>query len=604
MLRHLLRDPRRLGRAFVGVMLVFTATLGWLGWQLIEQDRELEARRINDRRDTTADLVAVALDRQLSSLRQRLEAADPAVPADAIVVRFDRESVTPAANRLVYSPIENDAADDGSAAAPVAAAATARRAQRYSTALAAYARLEARGAVPVAGMPAALAARLGRLTMYESSGEATAAANEARALTRELDSARFPISFATYKNLADRARSVLPASERAMPLSEVLADAITWLWDEWSAGRLRGRWISRATPAGPVLLAWSATAQGGSALAASPAFVDREIVQQVLKSSSDDNTRVSIDAVDDGRTLFGEAPGPGDRTAIRLATATGLPWTIRAASSGTIDPITSQRRLILVGGLGLLVAFVLTGAWFVGRSVTRELEVARLKSDFVAAVSHEFRTPLTTVVQLSELLKRDRIASDTDRYAYYDLLHSEGNRLRRLVERLLNFGQVESGRAQYRMTPVPLAPVVESVVADFVTSQRSTSHDIRVGTDGDSLTVSVDTEALGTVLWNLLENAVKYSPDGGRVDVVVGRDGEWGEVRVIDEGVGIPKGELGPVFEPFVRGVFARERQICGTGVGLALSRSIVRAHGGDITVVSAPTAGSTFTIRLPRVLA
>jgi signal transduction histidine kinase len=236
----------------------------------------------------------------------------------------------------------------------------------------------------------------------------------------------------------------------------------------------------------------------------------------------------------------------------------------------------------------------------VGRSVTRELEVARLKSDFVAAVSHEFRTPLTTIVQLSELLKRGRIASDADRQAYYDLLNAHGIRLQRLIERLLNFGQVESGRAQYRFVELDAAALAGSCMSEFVDTHQNSGHTFECVAPEESSTVSGDRDALATVLWNLFENAVKYSPDGGRIIVRVARQSETVAISVKDPGVGIPRAEQQRIFEPFVRGEIARHRQIRGTGVGLALSRSIVRAHGGDITVESEPNAGSTFTVTLP----
>jgi signal transduction histidine kinase len=256
--------------------------------------------------------------------------------------------------------------------------------------------------------------------------------------------------------------------------------------------------------------------------------------------------------------------------------------------------------MLLGVGLGLLVAFVLTGAWFLGRSVTRELEVARLKSDFVAAVSHEFRTPLTTIVQLSELLRRGRIATDADRQAYYELVNAHGIKLQRLIERLLNFGQVESGRAQYRFVELNAAELTKSCMSEFVDTQRNTGHTFECLVPEQASAVSGDRDALATVLWNLFENAVKYTPDGGRILIRVVPDGDTVAISVKDPGVGIPRVEQQRIFEPFVRGEIARHRQIRGTGVGLALSRSIVRAHGGDIRVDSEPNAGSTFTISLP----
>jgi signal transduction histidine kinase len=499
---------------------------------------------------------------------------------------------------LIYNPASIDATTpDPASGALLDAAGLAYDEKRYAAAISEYGRLEQQGAAPSAGgMPAALVAKLGRIAVYERSGDATAAVTEARALVRELDAKRWPVSVASYRYLVREARSRLPEPERAVSVAEGLADSVTWLWDEWSANRLKGRWTSRSTDAGPVLLIWRTGAAGGLALAASRTFVEREILTDAI-SKLDPNVHISLENQD--RVVFGEAPANATRIAIRPETE-NLPWTIRAAAVSPLEPGASRRRMLLGVGLGLLVAFVLTGAWFLGRSVTRELEVARLKSDFVAAVSHEFRTPLTTIVQLSELLRRGRIATDADRQAYYELVNAHGIKLQRLIERLLNFGQVESGRAQYRFVELNAAELTKSCMSEFVDTQRNTGHTFECLVPEQASAVSGDRDALATVLWNLFENAVKYTPDGGRILIRVVPDGDTVAISVKDPGVGIPRVEQQRIFEPFVRGEIARHRQIRGTGVGLALSRSIVRAHGGDIRVDSEPNAGSTFTISLP----
>jgi len=597
MFRRVLRDPRRLQAAFLGVMLTLAATLVWFGWRLIDQDRELERSRVDVRREEVVDLAVANLELRLSSWRDRLESRASDFPADTVLVRFDRESITPP-NALIYNPsLVDGTAEDTTAAALLDAAGLASAEKRYAAAKVDYERLERCGGAPVAGLPAALVAKLGRITMYERAGNASSEVTEARALARDLEARRWPVSYASYKHLIKEARNHLPDNERTVTAAEGLADSVTWLWDQWSMNRLTGRWISRSTDAGPVLLIWITNAAGGVALAANESFVEREILPDAI-SKLDANVHISLE--DNGRLVFGKLPPNGDRTAIRPQGRTNLPWTVRAAAVGAIDPSARTRRMLLTVGLGLIVGFVLTGAWFVGRSVTRELEVARLKSDFVSAVSHEFRTPLTTIVQLSELLRRGRVASDGDRQVYYDLLNAHGIRLQRLIERLLNFGQVESGRAQYRFAELDAAELARSCVSEFVETHNNSGHTFECVVSEESSTVSGDRDALTTVLWNLFDNAVKYSPDGGRIIVRVAPEAETVAISVKDPGVGIPRGEQQRIFEPFVRGEIARTRQIRGTGVGLALSRSIVRAHGGDITVDSEPNAGSTFTISLP----
>lgn len=606
MFSQFLRDPRRLQVAFVAVMLLFATTLGSLGWRLIENDRALDAQRAADQRETAADLVEASLNRQLSAWRQRLgtwlnerqDGSVPDLPARCVVVRFDHRSVRASPERaLIYSPTEVETSQLDTAALSLVNAARAEQTGTVN-ALAIYARLERHGAAPVAGMPAALVAKLGRIAVYERAGDAMNVVTEARSLASDLETGRWPVSFATYKYLAGQARDRLPASEQRVPEAEAITDSVTWLWDEWSRGQLMGHWVSRRTAAGPVLLVWTGTEERGAALAAGSECIEREMLSDIA-NLKERRIRLSLESKEDGALEFGTAPAPGQRAALRLASDTGLPWTIRTSALGPVEGALSGRRYVLVAGVTVLVAFVLTGAWFVGRAVTRELEVARLKSDFVAAVSHEFRTPLTTLVQLSELLKNGRVASDSDRQAYYDLLNVEGSRLRRLVERLLNFGQVESGRAQYRFAQVDVANLARTCVAEFVSTHDVSRHSVECST-AEAPSVEADQEALTSVLWNLLENALKYSPDGGCIRVDVAAVGDDVQVCVRDEGLGIPASERSQIFEPFVRGALGRDLEIRGSGVGLALVRSIVRAHGGDIAVESEPGAGSTFRIHLP----
>jgi signal transduction histidine kinase len=301
-----------------------------------------------------------------------------------------------------------------------------------------------------------------------------------------------------------------------------------------------------------------------------------------------------------GRLVVGTAPSPESRPAARPASATGLPWTVQALTIDDDQDTVRRRRMLLLAGLVVLVALIVTGGWFIGHSVARELEVARLQSDFVAAVSHEFRTPLTTLCQLSELLRRGRVRGDEDRQAYYELLHTESHRLRHLVEGVLNFGRVEGGRMPLEFRRVDLAALVQQSAAEFAKAPQAATHKLDVTTEG-APAVRGSEEALRCVIWNLLENAVKYSPDGERVHMEIVPNGHHVEISVRDHGIGIPPREQRRIFEKFVRGSAARERNIRGTGLGLAIARQIVRAHGGDITVESEVDEGSTFRVRLPK---
>jgi len=215
-------------------------------------------------------------------------------------------------------------------------------------------------------------------------------------------------------------------------------------------------------------------------------------------------------------------------------------------------------------------------------------------------VSHEFRTPLTTLCQLSELLMRVRVASDDDRRQYYALLHNESQRLGRLVEALLNFGRIEAGRMQFRFEPVNPVALTREVVEEFSRTEQGATRSIDVHADTEQGLVSADRELLRSVVWNLLENAAKYSPNDSTIWVDVQQIDAYVTVKVRDQGVAIPPSEQARIFETFVRGTAARASDIRGTGVGLAVAQRIVHAHGGDILVESQLGRGSTFSIVLP----
>jgi signal transduction histidine kinase len=291
----------------------------------------------------------------------------------------------------------------------------------------------------------------------------------------------------------------------------------------------------------------------------------------------------------------------GSSQTVRTASDTGLPWTLSVSSSNSeTDPSPSRAtRGLLLAGLVLLLLVVLTCSYLVARLVHRELQVARLQSDFVAAVSHEFRTPLTALRQVTEILNDGR--ADVSRMNEYHQNQARATeRLQRLVEMLLDFGRMEAGAHPYRMQPVELSEWIRDVVEDFQPEAATHGHRIELHANGHPCTVEADPEALAHALRNLLDNAVKYSPGCNTVRVDLARENTQYVIRVRDEGLGIPLEEQLQIFRKFVRGSAAKAHSIKGTGVGLAMVQHIVEAHHGRIHLESQPGKGSTFSMRLP----
>jgi signal transduction histidine kinase len=316
----------------------------------------------------------------------------------------------------------------------------------------------------------------------------------------------------------------------------------------------------------------------------------------------------------------------GKLQAVRAASDTALPWTLRVSSASPSDDFAqlAGRRRLLLAGLAVTAFLVLVSSYLITRALVRELAVARLQSDFVSAVSHEFRSPLTSMCHLTEMLADGDEPGAERRRQYYQVLAGETRRLHRLVEGLLNFGRMEAGAHEYRFEPLDPAELVREVVAEFQ-AHMADGHQIEVkwhrlpacvapagSADASAhrlehrleacATVRADREALSRALWNLLDNAVKYSPDCPTVWVEVGSEAGAVTIRVRDQGVGIPAAERKRIFHKFVRGGSTKTSGVKGTGIGLTMAQHIVRAHGGHLRVESEPGRGSTFTIVLPGV--
>jgi len=346
----------------------------------------------------------------------------------------------------------------------------------------------------------------------------------------------------------------------------------------WSEGR-------------PYFIAWRGTAAERTIVVSCPDVLLREAAPSGAAAALVDS---------DGRLLAGSKP-PTARAAVRTSAESQLPWTLYVSRTAAApDPGAIGRRRFLLLGMAVRFLFLLAGAYFMARVIRRENAVSRLQSDFVSAVSHEFRSPLTSMRQLSEMLALGRAPSDARRQRYYDMLVNETERLQRLVEKLLNFGGMEAGKRQYHFEALDTAPLVEHVAREFDQQISGSGRLIELHGAAAGCRIEADREAISIALRNLVDNALKYSPDQPTVWVEWGRENESVAIRVRDTGPGIPPAERKQIFNKFVRGTAAASAGVKGTGVGLAMVNHIVRAHGGEVRVTSEPGQGSTFTVLLP----
>jgi signal transduction histidine kinase len=228
-----------------------------------------------------------------------------------------------------------------------------------------------------------------------------------------------------------------------------------------------------------------------------------------------------------------------------------------------------------------------------------ELEADRLKDEFFALVSHELRTPLTSIIGYLELVQEDADALDPQATRFLQVVERNSRRLHRLVGDLLFVAQVEAGRLSLDTHAVPL----DGVVNDCVEAARPRAEEngviLRARTEDVGI-LHGDGDRLGQMLDNLVSNAVKFTGEGGTVDVYLARRGGKALLEVRDSGIGIPGEEQDRLFQRFFRSSTATERAIPGVGLGLTISRAIVEAHGGTIGFESEEGRGTTFRVELP----
>ena len=391
------------------------------------------------------------------------------------------------------------------------------------------------------------------------------------------------------------------AQTRAPDSALASAELVDVIWNEWKATGFRNDAViaqlrSVSSPA-PVLAITDATPgrmvialHSGDALPRLFSDRDAERARAV-------NVMVSHGH---GERIFGEL-SPAATRVDRLHFEPDLPWRLDVAAAGTNVPAdTASGERYLLGVLIAVALLVSLACYAIARGVLRESAAGRLQSDFVSAVSHEFRSPLTTLRQLTELLADGRVLDEERRRHYFGVLQQETARLHQLVESLLDFGRMDAGRRPYQFEPLDLSELVRHGIEEYRAHAGTNGHAIEAAFSSDRLVVNADPEAMRRAVRNLLDNAVKYSPNASTVWVSTACDDRRAIVRVRDEGIGIPAHEQSRIFDEFVRGDTAKRACIRGTGIGLAMVKTIIRAHHGDVHVASDVGRGSTFELRLP----
>ena len=250
--------------------------------------------------------------------------------------------------------------------------------------------------------------------------------------------------------------------------------------------------------------------------------------------------------------------------------------------------------------VGLSALAILLGSLFTLAGLRREWRRTEIKEEFISHLAHDLRGPLTSVRMFSEMLMTDRIPSEEKKKEYYQILSTESEKLTHLAHNILDFSKIEGRRKKYEMKAGDLAALLTETVKRFESYLTPGGHRITLQVDKSLPPVRIDAESISQALLNLLFNAVKYSPAGTEIRVVLSRAENMASLSVIDQGIGIPVEEQKKIFREYYRGSDVEVKNREGSGLGLTIVKYAVHAHRGRIHVKSEVGKGSEFKIEIP----
>jgi len=313
-------------------------------------------------------------------------------------------------------------------------------------------------------------------------------------------------------------------------------------------------------------------------------------------------TSWAVKEKDGSLVLASENPSAGPVTFRTNFVSNAPDWTLEfhQAPPRLIKTFLLSRRGLYSFVFLLIAGILIFGLILTTRSVSHELDLARMKSDFVSTVSHEFKSPLTSIRQLAEMLQSGRVPSEERRQKYYDVLLEQSERLALLTDNILSLAKIEEGRAEFAFETTDISVLLTEVVTSIRERVRHDGFDIILDVEDALPLLAVDRTALSQAVTNLIDNAIKYSGDSRKISVSVRLEEQAVVIAVRDFGIGINKEDIPRVFERFYRGGVELTRTVKGSGLGLTLVKEIVAAHRGKVHVESEPGKGSLFSIRLP----
>ncbi len=329
----------------------------------------------------------------------------------------------------------------------------------------------------------------------------------------------------------------------------------------------------------------------------------RHSLRQKLDETASNEFILSVVSKSGGRQVYTTGPlTPGEERETRdLWLFPNYTLGIRMQGQ-TIEELVRERFYRNLALLVVLDIMILVGAWFLFRTVRREMQLARMQSDFVSSVSHELRTPLSLIRMFGETLEMGRVQSEEKKQEYYSTIVRETERLTGLVNNVLSFSRMESGQKAYQLTRVNLNSVIKQVLSSYQSQLDYLGFTVQTELCDSLPDIMADTEALSEALLNVVDNALKYGRDQKWIRVSTGSTDRSVYVDVEDHGIGIAVEDQPKIFKKFYRVSSELTHQTRGSGLGLTLVRHIMDAHNGEVTVHSRVGKGSTFRLSFPLV--
>jgi signal transduction histidine kinase len=329
-----------------------------------------------------------------------------------------------------------------------------------------------------------------------------------------------------------------------------------------------------------------------------------EVLAEMMRDSDDIDRECEIALMlfdENGKPLYASHPDVENReVAIPFSPIAEKYKLVISYKNITLEALASNnfKQNLIVNGF--VFALLICGIFLTLRAITREIRLTQAKSAFVANVSHELKTPLSLIRLFAETLELGRIRSPEKAQEYYRIINNESRRLTQLINNILDFSKIEAGRREYQFAETNLAEVIREVIKSYEYQIIGAGFELQTRIQSNLPSVSVDRDAMAQALLNLLNNAVKYSPETKRIEIKASALNDMVVIEVADNGIGIPRSEQKKIFEKFYRVSNGLVHDTKGSGLGLSIVKHIIEAHGGQIAVESIAGRGSRFIISIP----